>query len=60
MPKKKTELIDKYREWHGRPVPTFDILDDDIMSVLDSDNDEDDIGTDNVEIEINEINTAAV
>ena len=61
MPKKKTELIDKYREWHGRPVPTFDVLDDDsLMSVLDSDNNEDDIGTDNVEIKINEIDTAAV
>ena len=60
MPKKKTELIDKYREWHGRPVPTFDILDDDIMSVLDSNNNKDDICTDNVEIEIYEINTTAV
>ena len=58
MPKKKPELIDKYREWHGRPVPTFDVLDDDTL--MDSDNDDDDIGTDNVEIEINEIDTAAV
>ena len=60
MPKKKTELIDKYRKWHGRPVPTFDVLDDDIMSVLDSNNNKDDICTDNVEIEIYEINTTAV
>ena len=58
MPKKKTELIDKYKEWHGRLEPTFHISDDDMMLVLDSNNDEDD--TNNAEIEINDIDTAAV
>ena len=59
MPKKKTELIAKYKEWHVWPgVSTFDILDDDVMLLLDSDNDEDD--TNNAGIEMIEIDKAAM
>ncbi len=35
MPKKKQELIAKYKEWYGRPVPTFDVDDDENVCSLD-------------------------
>jgi len=34
MPKKKIELIAKYKEWHGRPAPSFDISDINDMPIL--------------------------
>ena len=34
IPKKKIELIAKYKEWHGRPTPTFDISDVNVIPIL--------------------------
>ena len=56
MPKKKTELIAKYKEWYGRPVPTFNVANDEIVTLLDvQDNNEY-----NDETGINEIVTTEV
>ena len=56
MPKKKTELIAKYKEWYCRPAPIFDVSDEHVMSLLDVNNEEDK----NDEIEISEVLTTAV
>ena len=40
MPEKKPELIAKYKEWYGRPVPTFDVDDDENVSSLNMHDDE--------------------
>ena len=36
MPNKKETLIQKYKEWSARPVPTFDITDVDLTSMIDT------------------------
>ena len=57
MPKKKKELIAKYKEWHGRPPPSFDISDISVMPMLQRETD----GNNDIDDDLdNEIITEAV
>ena len=38
MPTKKVELIKKYKEWDGRPAPTFDVSEYDVVAMTNDDN----------------------
>ena len=50
MPSKKNELIEKFREWNGRPAPIFDIIDIDETLSNDIKHNNDDL--DDYEIEV--------
>ena len=56
MPKRKMELIAKYKEWYGRPATIFDVSDEHIKSLLDVNDNE----NKNNESEISEVLTTVV
>ena len=40
MPTKKVDLIQKYKEWTGRPAPTFDVSEYDVVATDTIDDDD--------------------